>query len=213
MPQSEFPTPAGAYSRLLEGNERFVGDVPEHPNQDTSRRQSLATSQAPFATLFGCADSRVAAEMIFDVGLGEMFVVRTAGQVTDAVTIGSLEYGVEVLGTPLLIVLGHDSCGAVTAAVDSFTTGNTPGGFIADVVAQLLPSVVRAQAKGIHDVTGTVEQNTVDTVELLYNRSRILRDAVDSGRLVMLGMTYHLEDGRVKVVAQRPHEAGEADAG
>lgn len=204
MPEPTFATPRAAYDRLLEGNERFVSDVPEHPNQDASRRRALASAQAPFATLFGCADSRVAAEMIFDVGLGEMFVVRTAGQVTDGVTIGSLEYGVEVLGTPLLIVLGHDSCGAVTAAVDSFATGDTPGGFIADVVAQLLPSVVRARGNGIDDVNGTVEQNTIDTVDLLYNRSRILRDAVDSGRLVMLGMTYHLGDGRVKVVAQTP---------
>ncbi|MEZ1507691.1 carbonic anhydrase, partial [Pseudomonas aeruginosa] len=81
---------------------------------DTARRESLSDSQTPFVTLFGCSDSRVAAEMIFDVGLGDMFVVRNAGQVVDPVTLGSLEYGVEMLGTPLLVVLGHDSCGAVT---------------------------------------------------------------------------------------------------
>ena len=153
-------------------------------------------------TLFGCADSRVAAEMIFDVGLGEMFVVRTAGQVADSVTIGSLEYGVEVLGTPLLVVLGHDSCGAITAALDSFETGAMPEGFISDVVSKLLPSVVRAKGAERGDVQGTVVQNTIDTVRRLPQRSAILRTAVEDGRLVIAGLTYRLADGRVNLVAK-----------
>lgn len=207
MPDKEFTDPHTVLDRLLEGNERFVNDVPQHLNQDSSRRRVLAANQAPFATLFGCADSRVAAEMIFDVGLGEMFVVRTAGQVTDGPTIGSLEYGVAVLGTPLLIVLGHDSCGAVTAATETFATGSSPGGFISDVVTQILPSVVHAQSKGIHDVNGTVVQNTIDTVHNLYDRSKILSAAVDEGRLVILGMNYHLANGRVNIDVTLPATA------
>ncbi|GAA4395337.1 carbonic anhydrase, partial [uncultured Brevibacterium sp.] len=195
-------TPSEVYRRLMDGNQRFVDGTPAHPNQDASRREALTAAQAPFATLFGCADSRVAAEMIFDVGLGEMFVVRTAGQVADSVTIGSLEYGVEVLGTPLLIVLGHDSCGAITAALNSFATGDMPEGFISDVVSKLLPSVVRATGAGRGDVQGTVVQNTIDTVRRLPQRSAILRQAVEDGRLVIAGLTYRLADGRVNLVAK-----------
>lgn len=88
--------PNQAWKRLQEGNRRFVNDEPEHPNQDITRREAVSADQTPFVSLFGCADSRVAAEMIFDVGLGDMFVVRNAGQVVDPVTLGSLEYGVEI---------------------------------------------------------------------------------------------------------------------
>lgn len=206
-------TPREAFDRLMAGNRRFVEDTPAHPNQDSARREALASSQAPFATLFGCADSRVAAEMIFDVGLGEMFVVRTAGQVTDSVTIGSLEYGVAVLRTPLLIVLGHDSCGAITAGKEAFDAGEMPAGFIADVVAGLLPSVVRARGAGRGDINGTVAQNTIDTVHQLPQRSGILRAAVDEGRLTILGLTYQLSDGQVNVVARLDRDHGAAPAG
>ncbi|MCI4012821.1 carbonic anhydrase [Brevibacterium sp. ZH18] len=194
--------PNQAWQRLLEGNRRFVDDVPQHPNQDTARREALSNNQKPFVTLFGCSDSRVAAEMIFDVGLGDMFVVRNAGQVVDPVTLGSLEYGVELLGTPLLVVLGHDSCGAVTAAYDSYDTGETPPGFISDVVARLLPTVARARKNGRTSVNQTVAQNTMDTVEKIMQLSAIISKAVEDGRLIIVGLTYQLHDGRTTVVAQ-----------
>lgn len=200
-------TPQQALDHLMEGNQRFVADEPSHPNQNSKHRKTLTDHQYPYATLFGCADSRVAAEMIFDVGLGEMFVVRTAGQVTDAVTIGSLEYGVDNLSTPLLIVLGHDSCGAVTAACESLESGDTPHGFVYDVVSRLLPTVLHARRDGFDDIGGAVHQNTVDTVHLLYERSQILKEAVDEGRLMIVGMTYKLKDGRAKIVAQIGGEA------
>lgn len=200
-------SPQQALDHLMEGNKRFVADTPSHPNQNSKHRSTLTDHQHPYATLFGCADSRVAAEMIFDVGLGEMFVVRTAGQVTDAVTIGSLEYGASNLGTPLLIVLGHDSCGAVTAAVESLETGETPNGFVYDVVSRLLPTVIHARRDGFNDIGGAVHQNTVDTVHLLYERSQILKELVDSGQLMIVGMTYKLKDGRGKIVAQIGGEA------
>lgn len=194
--------PNEAWKRLLEGNHRFVNDVPQHPNQDTARREALSDNQKPFVTLFGCSDSRVAAEMIFDVGLGDMFVVRNAGQVVDPVTLGSLEYGVEMLGTPLLVVLGHDSCGAVTAAYDSYDSGETPPGFISDVVARILPTVARARKNNRRTVNETVAQNTMDTVDKIMQLSAIISRAVDEGRLIIVGLTYQLHDGRTTVVAQ-----------
>ncbi|MGC2974257.1 carbonic anhydrase [Brevibacterium sp. FAM 25378] len=194
--------PNQAWNRLLEGNQRFVDDVPRHPNQDTARRESLSDSQTPFVTLFGCSDSRVAAEMIFDVGLGDMFVVRNAGQVVDPVTLGSLEYGVEMLGTPLLVVLGHDSCGAVTAAYNAYDSGETPPGFISDVVARILPTVARARKNGRTTINQTVGQNTMDTVDKIMQLSTIIRTAVEDGRLIIVGLTYQLHDGRTTVVAQ-----------
>ncbi|SDS86688.1 carbonic anhydrase [Brevibacterium siliguriense] len=194
--------PNQAWNRLLEGNQRFVDDVPRHPNQDTARRESLSDSQTPFVTLFGCSDSRVAAEMIFDVGLGDMFVVRNAGQVIDPVTLGSLEYGVEMLGTPLLVVLGHDSCGAVTAAYNAYDSGETPPGFISDVVARILPTVARARKNGRTTINETVGQNTMDTVDKIMQLSTIIKTAVDDGRLIIVGLTYQLHDGRTTVVAQ-----------
>ena len=194
--------PNEAWKRLLEGNHRFVDDVPQHPNQDTARREALSDNQKPFVTLFGCSDSRVAAEMIFDVGLGDMFVVRNAGQVVDPVTLGSLEYGVEMLGTPLLVVLGHDSCGAVTAAYDSYDSGETPPGFISDVVARILPTVARARKNNRRTVNETVAQNTMDTVEKIMQLSAIISRAVDEGRLIIVGLTYQLHDGQTTVVAQ-----------
>ncbi|WP_231446733.1 carbonic anhydrase [Brevibacterium zhoupengii] len=201
--------PNEAWKRLLEGNHRFVDDVPQHPNQDTARREALSNNQMPFVTLFGCSDSRVAAEMIFDVGLGDMFVVRNAGQVVDPVTLGSLEYGVEILGTPLLVVLGHDSCGAVTAAYNSYDSGETPPGFISDVVARLLPTVARARKNNRTTVNETVAQNTMDTVEKIMQLSAIIARAVDEGRLIIVGLTYQLHDGRTTVVAQH---GGDEDA-
>ena len=194
--------PNQAWKRLLEGNQRFVDDVPQHPNQDTARRESLSGSQTPFVTLFGCSDSRVAAEMIFDVGLGDMFVVRNAGQVVDPVTLGSLEYGVELLGTPLLVVLGHDSCGAVTAAHNAYDSGETPPGFISDVVSRILPTVARARKNNRTTINETVAQNTMDTVDKIMQLSTIIKTAVDDGRLIIVGLTYQLHDGRTTVVAQ-----------
>jgi carbonic anhydrase len=181
-PARRFLTPADALKAVHEGNERFVNGTPLH-------------------ALFGCSDSRVAAEMIFDVGLGEMFVIRTAGQVTDGVVLGTLEYAVDLLSTPLLVVLGHDSCGAVTAAHESYESGDTPGGYIDDLVARIMPSVAHARAQGREGIHGAVAQNTIDTVKRIPQRSPIIKRALREGRLEIVGLTYRLEDGRVSTVA------------
>ena len=113
MPNS---SPVTAWKALKEGNERFVAGQPQHPSQSIEHRASLANGQKPTVALFGCGDSRVAAELIFDQGLGNMFVVRTAGHVIDSAVLGSIEFAVTVLGVPLIVVLGHDSCPAVMCA-------------------------------------------------------------------------------------------------
>ena len=135
-------SPAEAWAALQEGNARFVSGEVEHPSQGVDRRAETEGAQHPFAVLFGCSDSRVAAEIIFDRGLGDMFVVRTAGHVVDTTVIGSIEYGVEVLGAPLVVVLGHDTCGAVGAARDALVTGVMPPGMIRAVVDRVIPSIV-----------------------------------------------------------------------
>jgi carbonic anhydrase len=135
-------SPAQAWKRLQEGNARFVADAMEHPSQGTARRSEVAVEQHPHAVLFGCSDSRVAAEIIFDQGLGDLFVVRTAGHVLDTTVIGSIEYGVDILGTPLVVVLGHDHCGAVGAATQALLTGRMPTGFVRAVVDRVIPSLL-----------------------------------------------------------------------
>ena len=127
-------TPAQAWRALRDGNQRFVDGTTSHPNQDAARRDELVSGQNPFCVIFGCSDSRLAAEIIFDLGLGDAFVVRSAGQVIDEAVLGSLEYAVAVLGTPLIVILGHDSCGAVTATVGAYETGEMPTGFVRDLV-------------------------------------------------------------------------------
>src|SRR5690606_9148987 len=111
-------TPAKAWREMVRGNGRFIAGEPRHPRQDVERRGELIGNQAPHAALFGCSDSRLAAEIIFDKGLGDLFVVRNAGQVISDSVLGSLEYAVEILGVPLIVVLGHDECGAVAAAIE-----------------------------------------------------------------------------------------------
>lgn len=132
-------TPAQAWRKLRDGNSRFVEGSSDHPNQDALRRQFLVDKQHPFAVIFGCSDSRLAAEIIFDLGLGDAFVVRTAGHVIDSAALGSLEYSVAMLHVPLIVVLGHDSCGAVTATIDSVESGIMPPGFIRDLVEHITP--------------------------------------------------------------------------
>lgn len=119
-----------AFESLLYGNKRFVSGVPGHPNQDAGRRAELAPGQDPFAVVLGCSDSRLAAEIIFDQGLGDLFVVRTAGHVLGAEVLGSVEYATSVLGARLVVVLGHDSCGAVAAARAAVEDGLSAGGFV-----------------------------------------------------------------------------------
>jgi carbonic anhydrase len=193
-------TPASALAALREGNTRFVAGTALHPNQDAGHRAALATGQNPFAVLFGCSDSRLAAEIIFDRGLGDLFVVRTAGHALGPQVLGSIEYAIAVLQTPLVVVLGHSSCGAVTAALDTAGESSTPPGFIADVVDAIAPSIATAEAAGVRDVDAVVDVHVAQTVTRLQELSEITSAAVRGGSCQVVGMSYRLADGRVRLI-------------
>jgi carbonic anhydrase len=193
-------SPSAALAELLAGNERFVTGTRVHPNQDAEHRSAVAGGQAPFAVVFGCSDSRLAAEIIFDRGLGDLFVVRTAGHITGPEVLGSIEYAVTVLGTPLVVVLGHSSCGAVTAAVDAERSGNETTGYVRAVVEAVVPSVRAAATHGMDEVDDIVEVHVRRTVASIQRQSAALAGQVEAGRVAVVGMAYQLDAGRVRVL-------------
>ncbi len=194
-------TPAEAWAKLARGNDRFVAGEHSHPNQDAARRDSLVDGQTPFAVFFGCADSRVAAEIIFDRGLGDLFVVRTAGHVIDAGVLGSIEFGVSVLDIPLIVILGHDSCGAVAATIAAVESGVLPGGYIRDIVERVTPSVLAAHQAGMSTADEIEAEHVRHTLGLLTERSSLVADRIATGRLAVVGATYALRNGRARIVA------------
>ncbi|WTL15450.1 carbonic anhydrase [Kribbella sp. NBC_01505] len=196
-------SPKKALDLLLSGNRRFVTGEPEHPNQDSVRRAEIAPGQQPFAVLFGCSDSRLAAEIIFDRGLGDLFVVRTAGHVIGAEVLGSIEYGVEVLGCPLVVVLGHDSCGAVGAACDALDNGTVASGYVRDIVERVTPSILAARAAGRTEPDEIIAAHVGHTVDLLLERSRALTERVEAGEVAVVGLSYRLVDGSARIVASK----------
>ncbi len=190
--------PKDAWQAIVEGNHRFVTGSPAHPRQDVDHRAEQALGQKPFAALFGCADSRLSAEIIFDVGLGDLFVVRNAGQVIAETILGSLEYAVEVLGVPLILVLGHDECGAIRATMDA-TEGKmmATGEFIHNLVERLAPTVTEAQANGFTEIDQITDLHIRDTINELIARSALIRDRVESGKLAVVGANYRLALGEI----------------
>jgi carbonic anhydrase len=198
-------TPAGAWQALREGNARFVAGRREHPNQDIDRRAQLASGQDPFAVVFGCSDSRVAAEIIFDRGLGDLFVVRTAGHVVDTGVLGSIEFGSSMLAAPLVVVLGHDHCGAVRATLEAHITGTVPGGFVRDIVERIGPSLITARpdAAALEDddmLEKLGDEHIRHTCRFLVDRSRALNDLVEAGHSAVVGVSYDLVEGRARIV-------------
>lgn len=201
------PTPAEAWLRLRKGNERFVSGAPQHPRQDVERRESVADQQRPLVAIFGCSDSRLAAEIIFDIGLGDAFVVRNAGQVISDSVVGSLEYAVGVLEVPLILVLGHDGCGAVRAAIDS--VGDDAAALppnIARLIKPILPAVRRVAGGATGAAIDTISVDAAfvgrehlrDTVSELLERSEMVSTAIAAGTLAIVGANYRLVEGRAE---------------
>ena len=191
-------TPKEAWAALLEGNKHFISGNPAHPRQDIDRRENVAEVQRPFAALFGCSDSRLSAEIIFDVGLGDLFVVRNAGQVIAETILGSLEYSVEVLGVPLILVLGHDECGAIRATIDDVEGKmNANGAFIHKLVDQIRPTVLAANAQGMHEIDEVTELHVQDTINEMLTSSKLISDAVKAGKLAVVGANYKLTLGEI----------------
>jgi carbonic anhydrase len=193
MPNSN---PVSAWKALKEGNERFVAGEPQHPSQSVAHRASLAAAQKPTAVVFGCGDSRVAAEIIFDQGLGDVFVVRTAGHVIDSAVLGSIEYAVTVLDVPLIVVLGHDSCGAVKATLAALDDGVLPGGYVRDLIERVTPSILLGRREGLTRVDEFEARHVVETGAQLLARSRAIAERVAAGTLAIVGVTYRLADGQ-----------------
>ncbi|WP_282694489.1 carbonic anhydrase [Streptomyces sp. CC208A] len=193
-------SPALALDALLEGNRRFVSGTPEHPNQDAARRAELAPGQDPFAVILGCSDSRLAAEIIFDRGLGDLFVVRTAGHVLGPEVLGSVEYATSVLGARLVVVLGHDSCGAVAAARAAVEDGFAAGGFVRDVVERVTPSILAARNAGLTADSDIIDEHIRHTADLLLDRSRLLSEQVAAGEIAVVGLGYELAGGKARLV-------------
>ena len=193
MPNTD---PVTAWKALKEGNERFVAGKPEHPSQSVEHRASLAAGQKPIAAIFGCADSRVPTELVFDQGLGDIFVVRTAGQAIDSAVLGSIEYAVTVLNVPLVVVFGHGSCGAVKAALGAIEDGAVPAGFVRDVVERVAPSVLLGRRDGLSRVDEFEERHVRETVAQLVARSTAIAERVAAGTLAVAGAIYSLADGR-----------------
>jgi carbonic anhydrase len=186
-------------AKLVEGNKRFAEGQLTSKDCTPERRQELTKGQHPFATVISCSDSRVPPEVIFDQALGDIFIVRDAGNVVDSVTLGSIEYGVEHLHTPLLIILGHESCGAVTAALDA---KGEPEGNIGAILKKIMPAVKKARKAG-KDREGTLDLAIQENVRHTYKevmKSKIVGELVHEGKLKVVGAEYYLGTGKVEMI-------------
>ncbi|PYK45511.1 MAG: carbonic anhydrase [Verrucomicrobia bacterium] len=186
--------PAEAISKLKEGNGRYTSGNLQHPGQTSERRAELAKTQHPFATILSCSDSRVPPEIVFDQGLGDLFIVRVAGNVINDEGLGSVEYSVDHLGSRLILVLGHQNCGAVKAARETIAAkGNAPG-HIESLVTAIKPAV---EATAKEDLDATIKVNVKHVVQALRSSTPILKAEVDSGKIQVIGGYYSLDTGAV----------------
>ncbi|MHC5598212.1 MAG: carbonic anhydrase [Nostoc sp.] len=188
-------SPDAALQKLIEGNQRFVDHQPQYPDQSALRLQEVAQAQHPFATILSCADSRVPAEIVFDQGIGDIFDVRIAGNIATHEAIGSIEYAVVLLGSPLLMVMGHERCGAVTAAVQN----ESLLGDISTFVKAIKPAVEKVKSQPGDAVENAVVANVQYQIEQL-KRSPLLTEQVRSGKLKIVGGRYDLDTGRVTII-------------
>jgi carbonic anhydrase len=190
-----------ALARLKQGNKDFLSDK-EHPVvQDHNRRLAIARGQAPFAVLVGCSDSRVPPEALFGAGLGELFIVRNAGNTLDTVALGSIEYGALVLGAPLIVVLGHERCGAVDAAMSVVLDNAVFPGSIGKMIEPIIPAVLQAKTKAGQSkeqlLHASVHENVRRTVNRLRTAEPMLSEPLRTGKLKVVGAHYDLDTGEV----------------
>lgn len=199
------PKPDDILKKLLEGNERFVAgkDSAAAAQRSPERREKLAEGQNPFAVIVTCADSRVAPELLFDQGLGDLFIIRIAGNVVSgggAVVKGSIEYAVAVLGSPLVMVLGHSKCGAVKAALKYLDDGKPAPGSIGELVRIIKPAVASVKDKPGDKVENAINANVLAGVKMLKGLDPIMAPAVKAGTVKVVGATYDLRTGKVKLL-------------
>jgi carbonic anhydrase len=201
-------SPDEALKLLKEGNERFVAGKPQHPNQTGERRAMTAgQGQKPFATLLSCSDSRVPVEIIFDRGLGDLFVIRVAGNVAAVDELGAMEYGVDHLNTPLVVVLGHSQCDSVTAVAE----GAKVHGHLAALVKPIQPAVAKAKAEnpgvsGEALVNAAIKANVWQAIEDIFHKSKNIAGKVKAGKARVLGALYELDTGQVQWLGPHPNQ-------
>src|SRR3989304_2651227 len=188
-----------ALQRLNEGNQRFVAMKPIHPNFTAKRRTEVAKGQKPFAIIFGCVDSRVPPELVFDRGLGDLFVIRTAGQALDNAALGSIEFGVKKLNIPLVMVLGHEKCGAVAATIEVVEKKAVAHGQINTLVEIIKPAVGKVMGQPGDLLENSVRANIQLTVDKL-KASPLLSKYLDKGKIKIVGARYDLETGVVDII-------------
>jgi carbonic anhydrase len=192
-------SPDASLQRLKQGNARYVEGVSKR-HDFKHEREALVGGQNPYAAILSCADSRIAPEYAFDTGRGDLFVCRVAGNFANDETIASLEYAVAVLGTPLILVLGHDSCGAVDAAIKSLKDDKALPGHMPSLVAAIAPAVKTASQQAGDTLGNAIRQNVVDNVAKLRTATPILSAAVEQNKLNVVGGIYRLKDGRVDLL-------------
>lgn len=202
-PQATSLDAEGAWRKLAEGNHRFVTGHQTHPHESLRWRESLVQGQHPFAVVLGCADSRVPPELVFDHGLGDLFTIRAAGEVLDNSVLGSVEYAVEHLGVPLVVVLGHAKCGAVSATVDVVRGRAEVSGEVSVLVRSIEPAVLStpADADEARFLAAAVDNQARRVASLMLERSVTLRTAVNHHGVKVVAASYQLETGAVTRLA------------
>jgi carbonic anhydrase len=195
------PSPDQALTWLLDGNVQFAASGAPAPAHGAEEISGLAKGQSPLAVIVGCSDSRVAPEILFDCRLGDLFVIRVAGNSVDAAAMGSIEYGVQHLGCPLVLVLGHAGCGAVNAAVSLVSDNTEFDGALESVVLPIVPAVLKAKAAGANDLVNSAVREHVSRVAKRLNGASSLAAALSAGKLKVAGGFYDLASGKVQMLA------------
>ncbi|MEU9315145.1 carbonic anhydrase [Streptomyces sp. NPDC048295] len=203
-PEARPATPAEALARLVEGNKRWVSGDLRHPDRDPDRREFVAQKQEPFGSVLSCIDSRVPPELLFDTGLGDLYVMRTGGEAVGPVVTGSVEYGPMTSGTPLVVVLGHQRCGAVAAAYKSIRDGKPLPGNLEAIARALQPAYERAVRQGGADPVETMARAQVELTAAGLRSNQDLAPLVGKGTLAVVGAYYLLDTGKVEVLAGAP---------
>ncbi|MFI9052055.1 carbonic anhydrase [Streptomyces sp. NPDC053427] len=197
-------TPAAAFARLMDGNRRWVSGDLQHPDRDPDRRQFVAQAQEPFGAVLSCIDSRVPPELLFDTGLGDLYVMRTGGEAVGPVVTGSVEYGPLTSATPLIVVLGHQRCGAVKAAYESLRDDKPLPGNLQAIVKALQPAYAEAARKGGADPVDTMTRAQVTLTANDLRSNQDLAPLVKKRALAVVGAYYSLDTGKVEVLVGAP---------
>jgi carbonic anhydrase len=189
-----------ALQKLMDGNKRFVSGSLAQKDLGAKKREELSKGQKPFATVLTCSDSRVAPELLFDQGLGDVFIIRVAGNIVDPIALGSIEYAAEHLNCPLLIILGHSKCGAVTATLEA---KGEPEGNIGAIVKKIMPAAVAAKKKGgtKDEILETaIKENVKNVYADVMKNSSIINHLVKEGKLMIVGGEYNITTGKIEMV-------------